>query len=359
MLNKFPSVAVQLNGKPYSGVSVGDVTYVVWTLARDAGANLTHIAYGNVEIDGSKPSQVVDGTNTYIEWSAVPGLTAHKIAGGFNFTVAKKSAPAPKQAPKPAQPTIPNWQLYQNSGKPLPTTYPDQTSLYPPIQDQGVLNACTAFATLEGFASLRYRQGYPMVFYNPLAEWFQSRKLYGQEEFNNPNYEIDQNAGVMEDQALQVLIDDGVVPFSDNPWTVNEENWVQAYQEQPDPSWWQDIKLKFDEVYEIPWTADGSFLNDILDALAQKFIVFLSINVYQSFENPVNGVVQMPQAGETCLGSHEIVLTTANGQTQQVLCRNSWGLAWGIQFPEQYQGCAWVPFDYVKTYTTRIFVLKP
>lgn len=74
-------------------VAVGDVTYPIWTMARDIGANLTKIAYGDVEISGRKPPQVVQGGNTFIEWSAIPGITPRALSGGgFNFTTANGSA---------------------------------------------------------------------------------------------------------------------------------------------------------------------------------------------------------------------------------------------------------------------------
>ncbi|MFD1675387.1 hypothetical protein [Alicyclobacillus fodiniaquatilis] len=74
---------------PSIAIAVGDVTYLIWTVARDIGLNITKADLGDVEIDGTKPPQVAQDDNTYIEWSSIPGLTAHKLSGGgFNFTTA-------------------------------------------------------------------------------------------------------------------------------------------------------------------------------------------------------------------------------------------------------------------------------
>jgi hypothetical protein len=85
----YQSAIAQLNGKPYAAVAINDETYPIWTLAREAGANLTKVAYGDVEIGGTKPRQVTDGQNTYIHYAdIVPKLTPHALpGGGFNFTV--------------------------------------------------------------------------------------------------------------------------------------------------------------------------------------------------------------------------------------------------------------------------------
>lgn len=107
----YPSVPCQLNGKPYLAVAVGDVTYPIWTMARDAGVNLTNVAYGDVEINGSKPPQVTQGGNTFIEWSSIPGITPHALSGGgFNFTTA--NAPSTNSSSPILDLTSPNIASY-------------------------------------------------------------------------------------------------------------------------------------------------------------------------------------------------------------------------------------------------------
>ncbi|MFD1675396.1 glycoside hydrolase domain-containing protein [Alicyclobacillus fodiniaquatilis] len=95
LTTKYPAVQAQLNGKSVLAIAVGDVTYLIWTVARDIGLNITKADLGDVEIDGKKPPQVVQDDNTYIEWSSIPGLTAHKLSGGgFNFTTKPASTSA-------------------------------------------------------------------------------------------------------------------------------------------------------------------------------------------------------------------------------------------------------------------------
>lgn len=84
----YPKVSATVNGKSYLSVSVNNVTYLIWTVARDTGCMLTKIAAGDVEINGVKPPQVFDGSNTYIEWSSIPTIASNptKVSGIWQFT---------------------------------------------------------------------------------------------------------------------------------------------------------------------------------------------------------------------------------------------------------------------------------
>lgn len=348
----YPSVVVQLNGKPYAGVEVDGVTYVIWTLAKKVGADLTKVAYGDVEINGKKPPQVMQGGNTYIKWSYITGIVAHKIEGGFNF-----STGLPPQK-------VTTWQTYQNSGKPLPQTYPDQRQFFPPISIQDVLDACTAFATIDTFISLRVRAGLMQAaaLFSPLGEWAMSRKLYGN-QIGNPNY-VNENQGVTEDDALDVLVDDGVVPMADDLWDtqVMTGNWVKAYQTLPPPGdWLSNIKLRRDQVYQIDLSDRAKALADVLDALAHEWPVLITKPVYLSYMNVGgDGMIPMPGAtNDPYQGLHQTVLTSANGTLTAALERNSWGPTWGIQTDPTMNGYGWLPYEYIQQYAMELFVLKP
>lgn len=83
----YPVVKAQVNGATYKAIGVGDETYLIWTVAKDIGLNLTKIEYDDVEINNKKPTQTVQDGNTYIHWSEIPGLTPHYLDGGvINFT---------------------------------------------------------------------------------------------------------------------------------------------------------------------------------------------------------------------------------------------------------------------------------
>lgn len=92
----YPSVPVQINGKSYDAVSVGSDPYVIWTAFRDVGVNLTLVNFGDVEINGIKPTQVTQNGNTYIICSALPNLQATALSGGgFNYAPLQTQSEAP------------------------------------------------------------------------------------------------------------------------------------------------------------------------------------------------------------------------------------------------------------------------
>ncbi|WAH38627.1 glucosaminidase domain-containing protein [Alicyclobacillus dauci] len=102
----YQSAKARVNGKDVLAVGVNDVTYLIWTVARDTGCNLTKVAPGDVEIDSKKPPQVFDGKNTYVEWSAIPTIDPHPIkdANGVWQFKTKASTPAQPTAPTPSEP---------------------------------------------------------------------------------------------------------------------------------------------------------------------------------------------------------------------------------------------------------------
>lgn len=252
------------------------------------------------------------------------------------------------------------WQTYKNTGKSLPKQPFNLRSLFRDIENQGVLGACTAFATLQCFAVMRCKQGYPWQIFSQLAEWYMSRELYG-EEINNPNW-VNENKGVMEDNALQVLIDDGVVSQADDPWNtqVMIGNWVKAYQtEPPAGDWVSSIKLKPSEVFQISTSDANQSLLDVRDALASGYPVLLSTLVFDNWFNCGDVIPDTKPGTQNAAGGHEINIIGDDPVNQRLLILNQWSDSWGIQFPANLAGCAWLPYDYFKNYTQELFVLIP
>jgi hypothetical protein len=104
----YPKVQAEVNGKPVLAVSVAGVTYLDWTVARDSGCNLTHVAPGDVEIDGQKPPQVSDSVTTYVKWAAIPTIDPrpNKVNGVWQFKTIPKEVTVPTTpAPAPTGPS--------------------------------------------------------------------------------------------------------------------------------------------------------------------------------------------------------------------------------------------------------------
>lgn len=89
----YPAVKVMFGGKQYPALNINNKTYFIWTLARDAGCNLTKVQYNDVEIDGKKPRQWADGKNTYLCYADVPGIHPVGLADGSGWEFVKDTAP--------------------------------------------------------------------------------------------------------------------------------------------------------------------------------------------------------------------------------------------------------------------------
>lgn len=93
-MSSYPSVQATVDGKSVLAVGFNSVTYLIWTVAKNTGCNLTKIVPNDVEISGIKPPQLFDGHNTYIEWSAIPTIASNpvRVSGVWQFKT--KQTPA-------------------------------------------------------------------------------------------------------------------------------------------------------------------------------------------------------------------------------------------------------------------------
>jgi C1A family cysteine protease len=79
-------------------------------------------------------------------------------------------------------------------------------------------------------------------------------------------------------------------------------------------------------------------------AIHSKLPVVFGFQVYESFESDTvaaTGAAQMPQPHERCLGGHAVLAVGYDDTAQHIICRNSWGSAWG------QQGYFTLPYGYV------------
>lgn len=68
---------------PYQAISVGDVTYVIWTALNTLGTPHIYKGSGVMSIDGKDVQGVVYQGNTYLPWASLaPGIKAERI---FHF----------------------------------------------------------------------------------------------------------------------------------------------------------------------------------------------------------------------------------------------------------------------------------
>jgi C1A family cysteine protease len=75
-----------------------------------------------------------------------------------------------------------------------------------------------------------------------------------------------------------------------------------------------------------------SSLGDLRACLAQGFPFVFGFTVFESFEGKTvaeTGVAPMPKKGERPLGGHAVLGVGYDDRLKRLICRNSWGAAWG------------------------------
>jgi C1A family cysteine protease len=195
-----------------------------------------------------------------------------------------------------------------------------------PIYDQGQLGSCTGNALAGNVAFVRKKEKKPNL-------WIPSRLfIYYNERVVENDPSVDAGASISDGVGL--LQEEGVCPES--IWPYN----IAAFAQQPPQAAYDAAKPhKVSRVILL----DNTVRMELKGSLAQGFPWVIGFTVYDSFESDAvaqTGVVPMPQPGEGSPGGHAILVVGYDIATQRYLCRNSWGLGWGMA------GYFTIPFAY-------------
>jgi hypothetical protein len=122
---------------------------------------------------------------------------------------------------------------------------------------------------------------------------------------------------------------------------------ISRFREMPSAEAMRDaLNYRVDKYY---WPRN---LSEIKWALSRGYPVGVGIKVFPSFENPLNGIVSMPDPGEEDSGLHWIVICGHSDATSYFDIVNSWGTSWGNG------GFAKVPYRYIEKYGSDYLVLE-
>lgn len=195
--------------------------------------------------------------------------------------------------------------------------------LVPHIFDQGRCGTCVgmAGATIKNAFANR-KKLLPESGLSPLFLYARCKQEDG----------IPDQEGTYPRVALKVMQHDGIAP----------EN-VLPYSELP-----QDACLRFPEITQAYLDAAQDFrikayarlwtVNETKQALAAGKFVMAGVLVTDSFLQPQNGIIQLPEG--RLLGLHAIALCGYDDTKQAFRMVNSWGTAWGEK------GFAWLPYAF-------------
>lgn len=212
---------------------------------------------------------------------------------------------------------------------PLPSV--DLRSMDSPIFDQGSLGSCTGNALAGALQFLEKKDKIP---YTELSRLF----IYFDERVVENTVNIDSGASLR--NGIKTLAKLGVC--SETCWPYD----IQNFAVQPGHKCYIEAsKHRILSYYRL------NILEDMTHCLDNGYPFDFGFSVYSSFENEEvanTGIVNMPTVDEQLLGGHAVMAIGYDMNKKifpesigSVLCRNSWGVSWGIG------GYFWLPFEYL------------
>lgn len=203
-----------------------------------------------------------------------------------------------------------------------------------PIGHQGLTNACSAFASVDGLVEfLAKKQGQPMD-YSPRFIWNLARQ---------ESHELDQNAGVDYRDAVKLVARVGSVPETAFPFP--------SYSQQNNPAVFPRFLSEVPSAALLAEAGKHRVFKDVAvlgsaeemkESVAAGMPVVFGIAVFSGIYEAKNGVIPLPGKGEQPLGGHIMLCVGYDESTQQFLVRNSWGTEWGNS------GYGYLPYSYIR-----------
>lgn len=184
-----------------------------------------------------------------------------------------------------------------------------------PVVDQGQIGSCTANA-LAGFLGFMELQKKPLAFhpYSRLFIYYNERYLEG---------DVSQDAGASLRDGMKSIYSWGAP--AETLWPYNPDF---LFNKPGHGAYNAAVTSK------ISWYLRLNTLQDMKQCLASGHPFVYGFTVYKSFESDAvaaSGVVPLPGPDEGVLGGHAVLAVGYDDETQTVLTKNSWGVAWGQQ----------------------------
>lgn len=222
----------------------------------------------------------------------------------------------------------------------------DLSGLFPPPGYQGGQGTCAAWATsyaARAFLMANERGGRPLT----TAEAPSPDYVYGRVKGGV----ADCRSGMLMKTALDILKNEGVVPWSDFPHVKDQcpltvPDTVRSKAARLRIGDWKKIDRKDKDDDKSPLV-----IEDLKSQLAARRPVVVSYPVSEAFVSPGPG--KGIWKGEPGPGSHALAVVGYDNEKQALRVMNSWGIGWGDG------GFAWIDYDTFVKNAGEAYVLFP
>lgn len=209
----------------------------------------------------------------------------------------------------------------------------DLRSNCPPVYDQGQLGSCTANAIAGAIEFDQIKQGKTSFMPSRLFIYYNERAMEG---------DVSQDAGAAIRDGIKSVVRQGCPPESEWPYDISQ------FAARPTQQAYIDAMLERAVIYRrVPVN-----LTVMQACLASGSMLVFGFEVFESFESQTvaeTGIVPMPQPGEQILGGHAVGIVGYDNSINRFICRNSWGLDWGLRDSSGVNGTGYftMPYSYV------------
>jgi C1A family cysteine protease len=203
-----------------------------------------------------------------------------------------------------------------------------------PVEDQGSLGSCSAFAVTSAYENL-VNQKYP-DFYTQLSKlyhYYHTRYIEGT-VFSD--YGVITLRNSMRSLKLYCLCAENFWPYS-----------VEKFNIQPSPNAYSDSYKRNIMAYARLYN-----FQEAINSLNDNSPVVIGARIFNNFENlnSSDSIVKFPGEYDYSLGGHAMCLVGYSMPENMFLAKNSFGKDWG------QNGYCWIPFQYISDYSFDMWV---
>jgi hypothetical protein len=203
----------------------------------------------------------------------------------------------------------------------------DLRSGCPAVYDQGDLGSCTANAIAAAFEFDLLKQDSPDFTPSRLFIYYNERVIENT---------VDSDSGAQIRDGIKSVNNQGVCPETTWPYVLSE------FTQKPFATCYTDALTHTVTSYQ----SIDQDLDQMKGCLADGYPMVVGFTVYSSFESPQvaqSGVLNLPDASESTVGGHAVLVVGYDDSQNRFIVRNSWGPSWGMA------GYFTMPYAYLTT----------